>query len=209
MTHDEATKDGATERYVLEEMTDEEREAFERHYFDCPVCAEDVKAAIGVRDGLAAERVADDHPVVVPFQRPQRRLPASLSAAAAALIAVVSMYAGVVQPQRKLLADALRPRLVAEEYELRTTRGSEDKIIDHRNTFALKIDLETDDQSPSYTYAIVDAAGAQQSAVNVDGMQARKGVSIDILGGTLKPGTYILRVDGTEAGVARYPFTVR
>ena len=109
------------------------------------------------------------------------------------------------------MAEALKPRLVAEEYHLRTVRGSEEKIIDHRDTFGLKIDLdETDDKSPSYTFAIFDAAGAQQSVAHVDGVRARtKVVALDIAGGTLKPGTYTLRVDGTEAGVATYRFILR
>ncbi len=32
----------ATERYLLDEMNDAEREAFEEHYFDCAVCAANV-----------------------------------------------------------------------------------------------------------------------------------------------------------------------
>ena len=51
MTHDDAIKDGATDRYVLHEMTEEESESFEKHYFDCPVCAKDVEEAIALRDG--------------------------------------------------------------------------------------------------------------------------------------------------------------
>lgn len=43
MTHDEAAETKATERYLLREMTLEEMEAFEQHYFDCPTCTEDVR----------------------------------------------------------------------------------------------------------------------------------------------------------------------
>src|SRR5262245_66255372 len=122
MTHDEAIKNGATERYVLDEMTDEEREAFEEHYFDCAVCAEDVRAAIAIRDGLAAERVTAE-PAVVPLQPRRRVMPAWLaSAAAAAMIAVVSMYAGMVRPERKQLAAERQPGLV-EEVRLENVRG--------------------------------------------------------------------------------------
>src|SRR3954469_17960246 len=109
MSHDEAINDGATERYVLDEMPDEERDAFEEHYFECAVCAEDVRTAIALKDGLAAEQRRESVPAVVPFEPRHRRLPASLAAAAAAMIAVVSMYAGVVQPQRRQLAEALKP----------------------------------------------------------------------------------------------------
>ena len=36
MTHTEAISSLASERYLLDEMSDQEREAFEAHYFECP-----------------------------------------------------------------------------------------------------------------------------------------------------------------------------
>jgi len=50
MDHDEAVRSMATERYLGEEMDESERDAFEAHYFDCAVCAEDVKAAYALHD---------------------------------------------------------------------------------------------------------------------------------------------------------------
>ncbi len=217
MTHDEAIHDGATERYVLDDMTNEERDAFEEHYFDCAVCAEDVKAAIAIRDeGLAYVDQPIVEPLIVPppipFQPRPRRLPASLAAAASAMIAVVSMYAGVVQPKQKQLAEALTPFVTdGQEHKLESTRGPEElAVIDHRNSAVLTIDLETDDRSPRYNFVVFDSAGQRQFTVPIDGARAREEfIPLAIRGGTLKPGTYTLRVDGTEAGVATYPFAVR
>ena len=42
------------ERYVLGELDDEKRAAFEEHYFDCPACAEQVTAAVAVAEGARA-----------------------------------------------------------------------------------------------------------------------------------------------------------
>jgi len=42
MDHETAVKTGATERYLLGELTGEDRDRFEEHYFMCPECAEDV-----------------------------------------------------------------------------------------------------------------------------------------------------------------------
>jgi hypothetical protein len=217
MNHDEAIQDGATERYVLDDMTNEERDAFEEHYFDCAVCAEDVKAAIAIRDeGMAYVDQQIVEPVDVqppiPFPPRQRRLPASLAAAASAMIAVVSMYAGVVQPKQKQLAEALTPFVTdGKEHKIETTRGSEElAVLNHRDSTVLLIDLETDDESPRYNFVAVDSAGRQQFTVPVDGARARATkVPLAIRGGTLKPGNYTLRVDGTEAGVATYRFAVR
>ena len=45
MDHELAVKNQAVERYFLGEMTPEEKDAFEEHYFVCDLCAADVKAA--------------------------------------------------------------------------------------------------------------------------------------------------------------------
>lgn len=45
MDHDFAVTSRAVERYLLQEMEEAERDAFETHYFTCPMCAEDLKAA--------------------------------------------------------------------------------------------------------------------------------------------------------------------
>jgi anti-sigma factor RsiW len=44
----------ASERYLLGEMNDAERDSFEEHYFSCAVCAEDVRAGATLRDGVRA-----------------------------------------------------------------------------------------------------------------------------------------------------------
>jgi hypothetical protein len=45
MDHSEATKNFAVEQYLLGELGETQRNEFENHFFDCPECAEDVKAA--------------------------------------------------------------------------------------------------------------------------------------------------------------------
>jgi hypothetical protein len=65
--HKEAIESLAAERYMLDEMTDAERESFEDHYFNCRFCSEDVRAidlmrrtgaAIGRRKKVAPKRLA-------------------------------------------------------------------------------------------------------------------------------------------------------
>jgi len=45
MEHERAVQSLAVESYLLGEMTPGERDAFEEHYFECGVCAEDVRSA--------------------------------------------------------------------------------------------------------------------------------------------------------------------
>ena len=46
MDHNEATQLGAAERYLLRELADEQREAFEDHFFNCTECTAEVRAAM-------------------------------------------------------------------------------------------------------------------------------------------------------------------
>ena len=45
MDHQEAVRQNATERYLLDELDPEQRDQFEEHFFDCQDCALDVRAA--------------------------------------------------------------------------------------------------------------------------------------------------------------------
>lgn len=204
MSHDEAIKDGATERYVLDEMTDEERDVFEEHYFDCAVCAEDVKAAIAVRDGLAAERVAAV-PMVVPFERPRRSIPAWLGAAASLFLGVLTMHFGFVAPLQTQLARVQQPR-VLESYDLRSVRGEKQSAIFDRTAPALlNVEIDTSDDAPRYTISIINERGVTRPPLTVSAEQARHGlVPILIPGGTLNPGRYTIRVDGQSTSMNRF-----
>lgn len=45
MDHKEAISGERLERYLLKQLTDEERAAFEEHYFSCAICAQDILVA--------------------------------------------------------------------------------------------------------------------------------------------------------------------
>ena len=49
MDHRNAVASKASERYLLGEMSEPERFAFEAHYFDCLECATDVRAGASLR----------------------------------------------------------------------------------------------------------------------------------------------------------------
>src|SRR5260221_6491000 len=107
MNHVEAVKTLAIERYLLEEMTQEERDAFEEHYFSCAECGEDARHAAtmreGVRSGLAGEGTSvgtGQRARVLPL-RPAAagwRSSVALPWAAAALLAIGLRYQTVERP---------------------------------------------------------------------------------------------------------------
>jgi spermidine synthase len=52
MSHDEAVRILAAERYLLMEFDERVREAFEEHFFACSDCAADLRIGVAFLDGL-------------------------------------------------------------------------------------------------------------------------------------------------------------
>jgi hypothetical protein len=76
MTHQHAIESMASERYLLGEMSDEERDRFESHYFDCAECAEDVRAAERMRAAVRHDaRRAAAVPAATAAPRPEADTP--------------------------------------------------------------------------------------------------------------------------------------
>jgi putative zinc finger protein len=105
MTHTEAVDTYAAERYLLGEMTEAERQAFEAHYFECGTCADDLRAGSLMRDGVAAGLLAASG------TRTERRSRTFtyVSWAAAASLALVAGYEGMLLRQPRMAPQALAP----------------------------------------------------------------------------------------------------
>jgi hypothetical protein len=54
VTHQNAVETLAAERYLLDEMSDEDRQVFEEHFFSCEVCADDMRAGAAMLQGAKA-----------------------------------------------------------------------------------------------------------------------------------------------------------
>lgn len=54
MTHQEAVESLATERYLLDDMSNSDRQAFEDHFFSCELCADDMRVAAAMFKGAKA-----------------------------------------------------------------------------------------------------------------------------------------------------------
>ncbi len=96
MTHPEAVSTLASERYLLDEMTDLERHAFEDHFFDCAECAADVRAGEvlreGAKAGLLGAHTTSSSVLAFPGKPARRPLSTLIPWAAAASLALVAGY---------------------------------------------------------------------------------------------------------------------
>ena len=97
MTHQQAVSTMAVERYLLEEMPEIERYAFEEHFFACADCTEEVRTAELMRAATAEAGRAQ--PIAFKPRPPQRQWVASiLPWAVAASLALVAGYQFVSPP---------------------------------------------------------------------------------------------------------------
>jgi hypothetical protein len=100
MDHLESQSTKAAERYLLGEMTEPERYDFENHYFECEVCASDVRAVHAFAGGVQAVCAEEPVPVRVrPASTPKAPRvwwSAWLSPALAAALGIVAIYQGFI-----------------------------------------------------------------------------------------------------------------
>jgi hypothetical protein len=132
MTHQQALETMAAERYLLDEMTEVEKHAFEEHFFDCNDCAQDVRVGEQIRvevraaggSGLRAKDSQARTSNVVEFhKRPTwRRASTVIPWAAAAMLAVTAGYQSLVVVPG--LRQAIAPQPLSPVMLREATRGT-------------------------------------------------------------------------------------
>ncbi|HEY4360461.1 MAG TPA: zf-HC2 domain-containing protein [Bryobacteraceae bacterium] len=224
MEHERAVQNLAVECYLLGEMTAEEREDFEAHYFECTVCGEDLRAAsqfiADAKDILAADRV---QPIttrtVVDRPRPSRWLGWLQPQFAAAAIAILAVVAGVesfaIPSLERRLSDADTPRVVNPTYLKGQTRGGpETPRIVPGEPAVFTVDLP--ESSPSELQFVVESAQGHP-VFRIAGRAPGHGdpVTLSIPKLDLPEGSYTLVVEPAEANgqnappLESYPFEIK
>jgi hypothetical protein len=225
MDHSQAVEQMAAERYLLNELTGEAREAFEEHFFDCPDCALDLRAAAAFMDEAKAQlpSLVNSVParpasgLVKP--RPKRDQwfswlrPAFAVPAFAALLAVIGYQNLVTMPALRSEAD--QPQLLASASLHGATRGGSRLTIhaDPRHGVGLPIDLTPEPGNPSYANYSVDLLDSQGKTVwtgSIAAPAAAEGgsqrVTLAIRSAMLRNGTYTVAVFGVGPNSERTPF---
>lgn len=166
MTHQQALDGHASERYLLDEMSEVERFEFEAHYFDCVDCAEDVRLGDAIRQearraGASKSGVEPSVPArVLTSARWWRRPMIAAPWAAAATLALVAGYQSLVTVPT--LRDALSPQSLEPVMLRGATRGAATTvtIAPGQRFVALSADLLSAPQSSRVGYDILDSARA-------------------------------------------------
>jgi len=227
MDHSEAIRIGAVERYVLDELTEEQQSQYEKHYFECRECAEDLKStAIFVAN--AKKVLAKDTKERVRVRGSERPRPGWLALfwpVPAGALAAVLLVVGVAGYQALSVVPHLRSELAAAEapqaapwYFLSVSR-SEPQVIEasrkHR-MIGLTLSRSSERSFPYYRCEVRDSAGRVVRSFVVSGPPKGGEIEILIPVSRLQPGDYVIVVAGLESwssgrvqsDPARYPFTL-
>jgi hypothetical protein len=168
MTHTEAHDTMASERYLLDEMTQSERDAFEDHYFSCLDCAEDVRTSGVMRDGVKAGFVAAPIARVATFVPAQKRLAArqpwyqsaAIPWAVAATLAIAVTFQA--RPARQTdTAPSAAPQVLTPITLRPASRGAIPAVSLGAGHVALALDVDTPPGTTELSYELRDLAGQQ------------------------------------------------
>lgn len=204
----------AAERYLLNELNDNERDAFEDHYFTCAECAEDVKSGTQMQDGVRAGMLAapaTSSKVVSIESRRRSTFQVVLPWAVAASMALVAGYQAVwIVPgarQDAMQAGAAVPQLLkpASRGELTTVTANGAGLI------ALALDLNSAAEAgTALTYDLRTVDGQSVVSGAVTAPPAGTPLLLVIPAARFaSPGAYALAIrDGGNAPIADYRFAV-
>jgi hypothetical protein len=217
MDHQQAIATHAAERYLLDELDEADRDAFENHYFTCATCADDVKAGArmqdGVRAGMLDGATVRQAATVVPIESRRRSTMAVFMPwAVAASLALVAGYQAVwVVPG--LRQDTVAPSVTVPQLLKPASRGAITTVTpDGTGLIAFSLDLNSAAEAGApLTYDLRTVDG--QSVVSGTVTAPPAGTPLLLVIPVTRfesPGAYALMIGrgGSNAPVAEYRFAV-
>jgi anti-sigma factor RsiW len=208
MNHEEVVRSKLTERYFLDELEPGKRDEFEDHYFDCPKCALDVRAAsVFVEQSkslLAESGDKSGGPVRVPARK--RWLPwlgwvtpAWAGLAVALLLAVIGYQNLVIVP--RLMQAANRPQALPWLSINVGMRGSVSAplVVKRGGAFALLVNIPPDSRYLDYVADLYNPAGRLEWSVSIPANLTDDVSALEVPGTNREAGTYSLVLNGVNA----------
>jgi hypothetical protein len=209
MNHSEAIESQAVAAYLLGDLSGAERDAFEVHCIDCPICAEAVWSGTKMF-AAGREALKSDKPKVLQF-RPMNWM--SARAVAATLAVVVGIQGFVIwndRPVPSIEVPAQGP------YFRSATRaeGESAKVIRFQDDQPIQFYVDIPPEQPFPRYLLEVRGSGKVLSDDVTEEQARSGDSIPLSVRPLPAGRYVLaivgvRKDGNRSELASWNFVVQ
>src|SRR5215813_145979 len=223
MEHNEAIENHTAERYLLHELTEQERDAYEEHFFSCSACAEEIKAASEFMENARKVVQSELLPAHVYGDAVRRSIWGSwlnfrsmlypIPAAACVLLVAVSAF-GIYQNQVTIpqLRDQASAQLVTPQPIMRHSKGEAvTALAVHRGRgFLLRLDIPG--ESSSYGVSVLSSSNARKFSVkNISRQDTNQALEIFVPADTLDAGRYFLLIEdeNSKGEVDRIPFDIK
>jgi len=220
MDHLDAESMKAVERYMLGDLAASEVEDFERHFFDCPQCSEELRALTIFQENARAVFAEQDLapiPASVPAPKSAAGWWGGFSplfgsgqwavALGALLIGIFAGY-GAFSPHESAQSVSAFP-LYAQ------ARGEETIVSPSAASkfYTLYLDKTWDGEYSSYRAELLNVGGAGQSTVPVNLGAPGEAIHMLVPSHQFAAGKYVLVMRGVNGGkdteLARFPFTLQ
>jgi hypothetical protein len=214
MDHEQAVEKGVVDRYLLGDLSGSESEEFETHFFDCTLCAEELRAgalfgenaravfleeSAGAADAAAPDTKNERTRLswwTLLWQRPWSVAPAL---AAMGLLCLAGYQSVVVIPGlRAQLSQSQAPQATASYVLQPLSRGDErtTEVPKDYRTFELVIDKAWEQSYAEYVCSFVDESGSGRLSVRVPAPAPEKPIQILMSKNQLPSGRYKVVVQG-------------
>ena len=210
MNHEVAVRDRMAERYLLDELDDQERDEFEEHFFDCRDCAESVRAA---GEFIEHSKVLLEENQPLSARTPRRQAsrvgwfswlrPAFLIPTLAALLGLGAYQNLVTYPQLRQRFD--RPQILPSAVLTLGPRGASRPsiVVPPGGGFLLFVRIPREDVFLYYIADFYDPAGKKEWSVTFRDESSDDQWSMVVPGAKRKSGTYTLVVTGIAVGALK------
>lgn len=198
----------AAERYLLNELSDDESAAFEEHLFDCQECAADIRAGAAMME--AGREVVREAPVVQFKPKPSATWFPRAAAAAivTALLSGAMGWYGALRLAVPRMASA--PVAIGDPYELkldqeRAEGGGLPNKIPANQPVAVNFFISPDEIPDSYIFRVRSRDGRIDLSKPVS-LEEAEGTVTKVLP-ALPRGSYDVVVEGVRKDGNRFPVT--
>jgi len=214
ISHEEAVSNLIAERYLLGELTEAERTAYEEHLFSCQACFEQVKLGTEFVDHL---REIPSDTVALPGFMTRFAAPFAQPAMALAL-GLLIVVSGVAIHQYSVISHLKEPRAELRYTLVGMAHGADGGInqvqVTKYSGLSLNIEYARNSEFTSYHVQILSNARKVLHSITLPESQRGNMASIDMPSESLKPGKYSVivfgrRNDGTEEEVGHSSFELQ
>jgi hypothetical protein len=220
MDHNYAVKNHTAERYLMDELEEAERNAYEEHFFSCPACAEEIRS--GSRFMEIARSIVQEEGKA-PFADKKHRAftwgrwlnwKSLLQPMPVMACALLVLTAGFAVYQNKVVIPRLAEKLVHSQatasaqlvdpnpFRIVESRGVQNsRTFSKDKAFTLQYDI-VDTGFKFYEVEITDESNVARLSWTVAEKETANSLGFPVSAGALKTGKYFLVVRGVNSGDA-------